>query len=186
MCGWKFVGKLESGFPCIHTSIWLISKAQWSPWLWGHWGFRCMVSVFVWKAQNVKNKKTCSGVLPNVQRCAVVIIHHGTSIFQSWVKLVQITNMILNFVCQSWFSPLPILESKRLLLKVETPNVCGERPSSVFKTSSSAQGSWASIELSMHDMDIHAVFILHTHKFLLPMGWEHRHPILGTFGYLKI
>ena len=50
-------------------------------------GFRCMASVFFFESSNGKNKKKRVSVLvflQNVQRCAVVIVHHGTSIFQSW------------------------------------------------------------------------------------------------------
>ena len=95
--------------------------------------------------------------------------------------------MILNCVCQSWFSPLPILESKRLFLKVETPNVCGERPWSILKTLVSAQGSWASVELSIawygYTCCIHTVYPY------IPCSHgqqKHRHPLFGTIGYLKI
>lgn len=35
------------------------------------------------KRQKQKKRVSGSGVPPNVQRCAVVIVHHGTSIFQS-------------------------------------------------------------------------------------------------------
>lgn len=158
------------GNPCIHTSIWLIGlvSSMVSLRKWGHWGFLMHGKCFFWKAQTTKTKKnvlvfSCSSKREKMCCCDSSSWHIHFSI----VKLVRIWFWTL--FARAGLALLPILESKRFFLKVETPNVCGERPWSVLKTLVSAQGSWASVELSIA-MDIHVVFILYTHTFLVPMA----------------